>query len=153
MTEVWSSRSDSLVTPRVSGTVTVAAAAVALTRDLLELVLAPAASAGSLPSCTPASVSSRMIERASVGDIRACSKAARSSARDRKPWPRPRLISSSRWVMVASSSCLRDTAAALLGMRHLPSWAHLALAHAPLTVVLGRTLKSLWAGLLALGSY
>src|SRR5450631_3267387 len=53
--------------------------------------------------------------------------------------------------MVASSSCLRDTAAAVLGMRHLPSWAHLALAHAPLTASCGGRL-SLWAGLRALGS-
>src|SRR5450432_4308625 len=53
--------------------------------------------------------------------------------------------------MVASSSCLGDTAVAVLGMRHLPSWAHLALAHAPLTASCGGRL-SLWAGLRTLGS-
>src|SRR5712691_12024324 len=33
-------------------------------------------------------------------------------------------MSSSTWVVVASSSCPGDTAVAVLGMRHLPSWAH-----------------------------
>src|SRR5215475_15749966 len=65
-----------------------------------------------------------MMERASAGETRALSKASRSSGRDRKPWPRPRWISSSTWVMVSSSARTRDAAVAVLAMRYLPSWAH-----------------------------
>src|SRR5690348_8893277 len=54
--------------------------------------------------------------------------------------------------MVASSSCLRATAAAPLGMRHLPSWAHLALAHAPLTAPRGGDAEICGRGSGALGS-
>src|SRR5260370_16456769 len=60
------------------------------------------------------------MDRASVGEIFARSNAARSSGRERWPWLRPRWISSSTWVMVASSSCPGDVAVAVLGLRHPP---------------------------------
>ncbi len=59
------------------------------------------------------------MERASVGEICARSNAARSSGRERWPWLRPCWISSSTWVVVASSSWACDVAVAVLGMRHL----------------------------------
>src|SRR6516162_241080 len=96
-------------------------AAVLTTSVLAAVALAPEplVSVSSLASRTPASLSSRRMDRASAGVSPACSNAVRRSERDRWPWLRPRWIRSSTRVELASSSCA-GAAMAIRGMRHLP---------------------------------
>ena len=91
------------------------AAALALPRGALSSVSSSA-------SRTPASLSSRRMDRASPGVSPACSNAVRRSERDRWPWLRPRWIRSSTRDELASSSA--EAAVAIRGMRHLPPSVH-----------------------------